>query len=88
MTPASNPASRDTHPVTGRWLDFGSLLAQTYRPMARPVRLHPKEARALRLAGRLHRLLTWLTRPMPATGRSATDAATRLEILTRGGFPR
>lgn len=89
MTPASNPAFRNTHPVTGRWPDFRSFLAETFRLVARLARLHPREVRVLRLAGRLHRLLAWLTRPLPAlSGGSATDAATRLEILSRGGFPR
>jgi hypothetical protein len=85
MTPA-NPASREARPSA--WLDVGRLLADAYRPVTRPVDLHPREARVLRLAGRLHRLLGWMTRPLPPTGGNAADAATRLEILTRGGFPR
>jgi hypothetical protein len=51
------------------------------------ARLHPAEARALRRAGRLHRLVGWWLLPLGQAG-SATEAATRLEILSRGGFPR
>lgn len=51
------------------------------------ARLHPAEARALRRAGRLHRLVGWWLRPLGSAD-TATEAATRLEILSRGGFPR
>ncbi|KAF0117013.1 MAG: hypothetical protein FD150_103 [Rhodobacteraceae bacterium] len=89
MTPASNFRSRDTDPINGGWLVFGTKLAESFQPVPSPVSLHPKEARALRLAGRLQRLWAWWTRPLPHAGRSsATEAATRLEILTRGGFQR
>jgi hypothetical protein len=49
--------------------------------------LHPAEARALRRAGLFHRLVQFWVRPLGSAG-TATDAATRLEILSRGGFPR
>lgn len=89
MTTPSNPSSRATDPINGGWLVFGKMLAESFGPAPRPGSLHPKEAKVLRRAGRLHRLLAWWTRPLPdAAGNSATDAATRLEILTRGGFPR
>lgn len=89
MTPVSTPTSRDTDPINGGWLVFGNLLAESLAPAMRPVRLHPKEARTLWRLGRLRGLLNWWFRPLPGSrGNSATDAATRLEILTRGGFPR
>ncbi|MBA4325075.1 MAG: hypothetical protein C0426_08515 [Rhodobacter sp.] len=87
MTPASNLAC-DAARRSG-WPDFGRLRAEASPPVVSPVPPHPRQARLLRLAGRLHRLLAWLTRPLPKTsGGNAVDAATRLEILTRGGFPR
>ena len=49
--------------------------------------LHPAEARALRRARRFHRLVAFWVRPLGSVGTSS-DAATRLEILSRGGFPR
>ena len=51
------------------------------------VVLHPAEARALRRAGLFHRLIQFWVRPLGSAG-TAGDAATRLEILSRGGFPR
>ena len=50
--------------------------------------LQPQEPRALWRGGRLHRLILWWVRPLPKAGASSADAATRLEILARGGFPR
>jgi hypothetical protein len=89
MNPASSPHSRDTNPINGGWTVFGTLLAEGVRPKAPPVSQHPEEEWALRLTKRLQRLLAWWTRPLPvAASTNATDAATRLEILTRGGFPR
>jgi hypothetical protein len=89
MTPASNLRSREADPINGGWLIFGNLMTESFRPAPRPFSLHPKEARVLRLMRHLHRLLIWLTRPLPdASSSCATDAATRLEILTRGGFQR
>lgn len=49
--------------------------------------LHPAEARALRRAGLFHRLVQFWVRPLGGAG-TATDAATRLEILSRGDYPR
>jgi hypothetical protein len=89
MTPASQLRSGNSGPINGEWPVFGNLTAESLHPSTRPVCLHPKAAPARRLAVCLRRLLNWWTRPVPAgSGRSATDAATRLEILTRGGFPR
>ena len=47
----------------------------------------PAEARALRRAGLFHRLVQFWVRPLGSAD-TATDAATRLDILSRGGFPR
>ena len=83
------PSSR-RGPINDGWLTFGTQLAEHFGPSQPATKdLHPNEARALWRHRPLHRLLTWLTRPLPdGAGNSATDAATRLEILTRGGFPR
>lgn len=86
MTPAPR---LDTHANRhSTWPDLGELLAEAYRPVGRPVPFDPREARMLRLSGRLHRLLAWLTRPVSTTAGNSADAVTRLEILSRGGFPR
>lgn len=89
MTPSSNLPPRASDPINGGWLVFGSMLAESFGAAPRPASLHPQEARALRRAGRPRRFLAWWTRPLPeGIGTSARDAATRLEILDRGGFPR
>lgn len=77
-------------PINDGWLSFGMQLAEHLCPKWPATEgPHPNEVRALWRRRPLHRLLTWLTRPLPdGAGNSATDAATRLEILTRGGFPR
>lgn len=83
------PSSR-RGPINDGWLTFGTQLVEHFGPSQPATKdLHPNEARVLWRHRPLHRLLTWLTRPLPdGAGNSATDAATRLEILTRGGFPR
>ncbi len=71
-----------THPVV-------SDPAQADRPSrgagaaARP----PAGERALRRASLFRRLVRFWTGPLGGAV-TATDAATRLEILSRGGFPR
>jgi hypothetical protein len=62
----------------------GGLSATLQRAV---VALHPAEARALRRAGLFHRLVQFWVRPLGSAD-TATDAATRLDILSRGGFPR
>ena len=95
MTPSSNPHIRATGLINDGWLVFGSLLAESFAPAPRqtPAPQAPapqaKEARVLWGKGRLHRLMLWWTKPLPpAAHGGATDAATRLEILACGGFPR
>lgn len=89
MTPTSHTTPRATAPINGGWLVFGNLLADSFGPAPGPENLPPKETRAFHRGGLLHRLRGWWTRPVAvAPGSNATDAATRLEILERGGFPR
>ena len=88
MTPTSHTTPHATAPINGGWLVFGNLLAESFGPAPRPESLPLKETRAFQRVGLLHRLRGWWTRPLSvAPGSNVADAATRLEILARGGFP-
>lgn len=79
-------------PMNAGWLVFGTMLSNSFGRTRTAPPPQPDELHTARRKGLARRLLAWWFRPLPQeTGkepRSAADAATRLEILARGGFPR
>lgn len=88
MTPAT-PSPRS--PINDGWIVFGRMLSDSFGPATGALQ-DPPLAGAIRGPGPLRRLREWWARPSANTARigssPAADAATRLDILVRGGFPR
>ena len=88
MTPA-NPSTRG--PINDGWIVYGTMLSDCFCQPADALQAAPL-ADAIRGAGLIRRLRACWSRPAATPARfgssHATDAATHLEIVLRGGRPR